>query len=223
MGHQMPRKGIMFRCRVILYHLNPSINNKFSASSNKQWEGDTFLNAVRVAMHLALAPHILNSEKSSPSLMIAGWISPFVWPIGFGWPKWENMRSPWDSDFPAASSAVKIDPKSLEADIWCLDPAASIFLWGVGGSFILDCPVAEPDGVCGACFPCCCGFEASLAALCFSWSSLLSAFVIFFCARRPSGFATGLEFWSGIVMVSKGYDDHEERFQPSHLSQKVKA
>ena len=207
MGHQMPRKGIMCRCSVILYYLNPTINNKFNALRKKQRLSDTFLNAVRVAMHLALAPHILNSEKSSPSLMMAGWISPFVWPIGLGWPKWENMRSPWDSDFPAASSPAKPDPRSLEADEWCFDPAVSApnaFLWGVGGGFAFG-PVAEPDG----------GFEASLAALCFSWSSLRSAFVMLFCGGRP-GFASGFEFWSGIVIVYdfKGYNDH---VRPSHL------
>jgi hypothetical protein len=36
------------------------------------------LKAVKVAMHRAFAPQMLNSENCSPSLIIAGWMSPFT-------------------------------------------------------------------------------------------------------------------------------------------------
>ena len=54
--------------------------------------GLTVLNAVRVAIHRALAPEILNVENWRASRSIAGWMSPFAALTGFGSPKCENMR-----------------------------------------------------------------------------------------------------------------------------------
>lgn len=78
----------------------------------------TFLKASSVAIHLAFEPHIRNSEKSNPSLTIAGCMSPFTeCPTGFGSPKCEKMRRP--RDIPPVPSSIPTAPLTVAS--FCAD------------------------------------------------------------------------------------------------------
>ncbi len=144
----------------------------------------TVLKAVSVAIHRAFAPDILKAENWRASRRIEGWMSPLAALTSFGSPKWENIRR-----LRALAAAGSLIDMLLDS--------RGPFAPGVGGGFGVPSPLFvglfeiggavmggggpgfgpgftwEPPGVLACCF-------AALAARCFSCSSLLSAFVIFF-------------------------------------------
>lgn len=132
-------------CSIVLYHLFSILTESMCRTDDH-----TFLKAVKVAIHLAFAPHIRNSENSKPSRMIAGWMSPFTtWPTGFGSPKCVNIRSPRDAPAPSSSPAEPTFT-SLCIDVFVPPPLlplaspAIFFCDGVEGCFDFDGGAAPP-------------------------------------------------------------------------------
>lgn len=74
MGHEMAGEGILRGSRVVLddLYLQGQSSGISRMSSEINDPKRTFLNAVRVAIHRAFAPQILNSENNKPSLTTAG-------------------------------------------------------------------------------------------------------------------------------------------------------
>lgn len=129
----------------------------------------TVLNAVRVAMHRAFAPHILNSENCRASLIMQGCISPLTPCPCFVSPKCEKMRRLRDL-FVAVSISIA-DGSTPEDWVFSAAPEPLLCAESVLG-FALGLFGVSP--VCGCCFC------ASFAARCFSCSSLRSALDIDF-------------------------------------------
>ena len=196
----MSGECIIWRCDIVLDDLCRKLVHVKVVIS----EEHTVLKAVRVAIHLALAPHILNSENCSPSRTITGCMSPLTpYPSSFGRLKCEKILSPRDFD----SAAARSPPVSLEicasfedcCDLVGSDPGV-VFFCDVGGG--LDFAAGADDGPA-----CCCCLYKSLAARCRSCNSLRSALVMDFwegCAVAVATEAGSARTGTGMVVSDGG-------------------
>ena len=89
--HEMAGKRVVRRRNIVLDDLETSSDPcEFGLFMKIR----TVLKAVKVAIHRAFAPVILNAENWSASRAIAGWMSPLAALTGFGKPKCEKIRRP---------------------------------------------------------------------------------------------------------------------------------